>query len=129
LGETGRILITLSGVLIAFGGLYDLLTPRLPLNLALTCAGNKHTERLVRELLRALGGALLAIGITVALLPSICGYPISHTVLTIVLILVVPAEGANAFGMYRVGSPYQVPLSFVVLTTIGVILSWSSTIH
>ena len=54
---------------------------------------------------------------------------ISHTVLTIVLMLVVPAEGANAFGMYRVGSPYQVPLSFVVLTTIGVILSWSSTIH
>jgi hypothetical protein len=129
LGETGRILIIVSGVLIAFGGLYDLLAPRLPLNLALICAGNRNAEKLVRELLRALGGALFAIGMTIALLAVLCGYPISHTVLIVVFVLVVPAEGTNAVGMYRVGSPYQIPLSFSALTILGVILSWSSKIH
>lgn len=111
-------------MLIAAGGLYDLLVPKLPPNLALICAGNPASEKLVRELLRALGGALVAIGITVTVLVVLCGYPLSHLELTLVLTLVVPAEGVNALSMYRVGSPYQIPLAFAALALAGVILSW-----
>ncbi len=127
--ETGAVILELAGVLIAGGGLYDLFTPMLPPNLASTCSGNPRAERLVRELLRALGGALFAIGATVAVLVGLCGHPTSHTVLIIVLILVLPAEGANAFGMYRVASPYQIPLGFVALTIIGEFLCWPHALH
>jgi hypothetical protein len=49
--------------------------------------------------------------------------------LIIVLILVLPAEGVNALGMYRVGSPYQIPLGFLALTIIGVLLCWPHAAH
>ena len=116
-------------MLIACGGLYDLFTPHLSPNLLSICAGNAAAERLVRELLRALGGALVAIGVTVTLLVSLCGHPVSHFILIVTLILVLPAEGVNALSMYRVRSPYQVPLAFAVLTLIGVLLSWSRAIR
>jgi hypothetical protein len=112
------------GVLIAAGGLYDLATPRLPRNLVAICAGNARAETLARELLRALGGALIAIGVTVTMLVGMCGPSPSHFVLVIVLVLVLPAEGANAFGMYRVRSPFYFPLAFLLLTLAGVLLSW-----
>jgi hypothetical protein len=127
--EMGRILLITSGALIAMGGLYDLLTPKLPLHLSLICAGNIGAEKLVRELLRALGGSLLAIGLLVAILAAMCGYPLSHTVLIFTLVLVLPAEGANAFGMRRVGSPYLIPLAFAALAVAGVIFSWSASVR
>jgi hypothetical protein len=117
-------MLVTAGVLIACGGLYDLFAPKLPPNLVLICFGNRHAEKLARELLRALGGALFAIGATVAVLVGMCGQPTSRSVLIIILILVLPAEGANALGMHRVGSSYQIPLGFIALTMIGVFLSW-----
>jgi uncharacterized membrane protein len=123
------VILETAGVMIAGGGLYDLLTPKLPPNLASICSGNARAEKLVRELLRALGGALLAIGVTVAVLIGFCGHPISHFILIVTLILVLPAEGVNALGMYRVRSPYQIPLGFVALTIIGVLLSWPHASH
>ena len=123
--ETGRFIIEFSGILIALGGLYDLFTPRLPLNLAVICGRNTAAEKLTRELLRALGGALLGIGITVALLAQMCKDFIPHNILTVVILLVLPAEGVNAFAMRRVGSPYGIPLAFATLAVLGVIFSWT----
>jgi hypothetical protein len=44
--------------------------------------------------------------------------------LIVILVLVVPAEGLNAFCMYRVGSPFYIPLAFILLTLLGVTLAW-----
>ena len=123
------MILETAGVLIAGGGLYDLLTPKLPPNLASICSGHARAEKLVRELLRALGGALLAIGAALSALIGFWGRPPSHTVLIIAIILVLPSEGVNAVGMYRVGSSYQIPLGFVALTIIGVLLSWPNAAH
>lgn len=127
MGETGRLIIEFSGILIALGALYDLFTPRLPLNLVMICGGNSAAEKLARELLRALGGALLGIGITVALLAQMCKDSIPHSILTVVILLVLPAEGVNALAMRRVGSPYGIPLAFTALSIVGVILSWTTS--
>jgi len=124
LAEIGAVILETAGVFIAVGGLYDLLMPHLPPNLTAICAGNVLVERLVRELLRALGGALVAVGTTTSVLVAMCGRPLSHFVLILTLVLVLPAEGVNALGMYRVKSPYQIPLAFVALALIGVLLSW-----
>jgi uncharacterized membrane protein len=110
--------------LIALGGLYDVFVPRLPSNLAVMCAGDGYAEKLVREMLRALGGTLVAVGVAVALLVSQCGPQNRMRTLVLILVLVVPSEGINAFSMYRVGSPFLVPLAFLLLTSLGVLLAW-----
>ena len=117
-----RIVLEIAGVFIAAGGLFDLLTPKLPPNLLTAYAGNENARKLVRELLRALGGALVAIGI--AVLAIVIHTPeLSQFDRLLILALVLPAEGVNAIAMYRVRSPWQVPAGFVVLTAIGVFLS------
>lgn len=72
---------------------------------------------------------MVAIGATTTILIAMCGRPVSHFVLIVALILVLPAEGMNALGMYRVGSPYQVPLAFAALALIGVFLCWPHALH
>jgi hypothetical protein len=112
-------------VLIAVGGAYDLLTPALPSNLAVICRDNRESAKIVRELLRALGAALIAIGTSIVVLLASSGNPVPRRDLIIVLLLVLPTEGINALGMYRVRSPYQIPLAFAALTVAGVVLTWS----
>src|SRR5271165_4596751 len=92
-----RAVLTTAAFLIALGGLYDLFTPELPANLIEICAGNERARNLVRELLRALGAALVAIGITVAILVISPVFWPRPATLMLVLVLVVPAEGINAF--------------------------------
>jgi hypothetical protein len=121
---SARVILEVSAALIALGGLYDLFVPRLPLNLALICGGNLPAARLTRELLRALGGALLAVGITVFILVETAGPTVRPLTLILVLVLVLPAEGVNVFAMRRIGSPFYVPLSFILLALLGVILAW-----
>jgi hypothetical protein len=121
---SARVIIEVSAALIALAGLYDLFVPRLPLNLALICGGNQPAARLARELLRALGGGLLAVGIAVLILVETADPTVRPLTLILVLVLVLPAEGVNAFAMRRVGSPFYIPLAFVVLTLIGVVLAW-----
>ena len=58
----GRIILELAGGLIIAGGIFDLFTPHLPSNLAAICGDNDAVKKLTRELLRALGGSLVAIG-------------------------------------------------------------------
>jgi hypothetical protein len=124
-----RIVLETAAALIALGGLYDLFTPRLPPNLVAICGDNEHASRLVRQLLRALGGSLVAIGLTVAVLVAGFGTPAQPQTLLLVLLLVIPSEGINAFCMYRVGSPYYFPLAFVLLTVLGVVLGWPNLFH
>lgn len=111
-----RIVLTLAGVFIALGGLYDLFTPRLPENLATTVLGNQQASTVVRELLRALGASLVGIGAAVVIL---AGRAHEAHVVAVILTLVLPSEAVNALGMQRVGSPYVVPLLFILLTIVG----------
>ncbi|WP_353073021.1 hypothetical protein [Tunturiibacter gelidiferens] len=37
----------------------------------------------------------------------------------VILVVVLPSEGVNAFGMFRVGSPYYLPLALIVITLVG----------
>ena len=123
------LVLNLAGVLISLGGLYDLFTPRLPAHLASRCEGNPAALELVRALLRALGGCLVPIGLTVAALADIPARQGHAWALGIILVLVVPAEGLNAWGMYRVGSPYYVPAGFILLALVGVALGIASQPH
>ena len=42
----------------------------------------------------------------------------------LVLLLVLPSEGINSLSMYRVGSPFLIPLAFTLLTLVGVLVAW-----
>jgi hypothetical protein len=55
------------------------------------------------------------------------GAHVQAVTLVLILILVLPADGINAFCMYRVGSPFYIPLAFVMLTVAGVGLAWLRT--
>jgi hypothetical protein len=122
----GQIALNLAAALITSGGLYDISISfrKLPANLSTMCRGNPLAAKLTRELLRALGGCLVAIGLTTAAVVNLdIGYDRRSR---LVLLLVVPSEGMNAICMYRAGSPYYVPLGFVLLVLLGVLLSWSA---
>ncbi len=119
-----RIILYCAAALITLGGLYDVFVPRLPPNLVAMCGEDKRACKLVRELLWALGGSLVAAGATVACLVSRLGIQDRPRTLMLVLLLVLPSEGINSLGMYRVGSPFLVPLAFTLLTLLGVLLAW-----
>lgn len=121
---TARILLQVAAALITLGGLYDLLAPKLPPNLTAICGENESARKLARELLRALGGSLVAIGIAVELLVSSFNIPDPRPTLTLILVLVLPSEGINSVCMYRVGSPFYIPLAFATLTLLGVLVAW-----
>jgi hypothetical protein len=118
-----RIVLTVAGTCIALGGLYDVFTPRLPPNLGRRCFGNKEGRIAIRELLRALGGCLVSIGAAVGVLATTLGHQYDSRTVALILTLVLPSEGMNAMGMHRVGSPYIVPLFFILLTVSGAALA------
>jgi len=119
-----KFLLEFAATLVTLGGLYDLLAPKLPANLSAMCQGNPKATKLARELLRALGGALVAIGLTVGAMLAGFGVQDRRSTLILVLLLVLPAEGINSAFMYRVGSPFYIPLGFAILTLLGVLLAW-----
>jgi hypothetical protein len=119
-----RIVLNSAAALIVLGGLYDLLTPKLPPNLAAICGDNDRAQKLVRELLRALGGSLVAIGATVAALVNTSTPQTVHRTLLLILLLVIPAEGINSISMRKVSSPFFISLAFLLLTVLGVALAW-----
>jgi hypothetical protein len=77
----------------------------------------------MRELLRALGGCLVGIGAAVGVLTTTLARQYDAQTVALILILVLPSEGMNAIGMRRVGSPYLVPLFFILLTVSGAALA------
>jgi hypothetical protein len=124
MGPIARIVLNSAAALIVLGGLYDLLTPKLPPNLAAICGDNDRARKLVRELLRALGASLIAVGATIAALVNTSTPETTHRNLLLILLLVVPSEGINSLSMRKVGSPFFVPLAFLLLTVLGVVLAW-----
>jgi uncharacterized protein YjeT (DUF2065 family) len=124
MSSIARIVLNIAAALIVLGGLYDFLTPKLPPNLAAICGENDRARKLVRELLRALGGSLVAVGATVAALVNTSTPQTLHRNLSLILLLVIPAEGVNSYSMRKVGSPFFVPLTFLLLTLFGVALAW-----
>jgi len=123
------IILDISAALIACGGLYDVFMPRLPANLREKCGNNPEAQTLVRALLRALGGCLVAIGIGIAVLVNGGVQHGEHRALVVVLLLILPSEGMNALGMWRVKSPYYVPMGFILLTVAGVVMAALSSPH
>src|SRR5215831_5597507 len=113
----------IAAVCIALGGLYDVFTPRLPANLAARCSGNEGAATVMRELLRALGGCLVAIGTAVAWVVSSIDLRQDRRAIALILALVLPSEGLNALGMRRAGSPYLIPVCFILLTIAGATLA------
>lgn len=118
-----RIVLETAATLIALGGLYDVFVPRLPGHLRTLCGQDGQSAGLVRELLRALGGSLIAIGLAVGILAASLPVP-THRTLILVLVLVLPSEGINSYCMRRVGAPFYVPLGFALLALLGVTLAW-----
>ena len=120
----GRIILEIASGLITAGGLFDVFTPNLPSNLVTICGANEAAQKLSRELLRALGGALIAVGAATAYLAVTSGANPDPSTLVLMLLLVVPAELINAVSMFRVGSPFYFPLAFASLTILGAALWW-----
>jgi len=123
----GRFMLETAAILIALGGLYDIFVPRLPANLLAQCSHDEKACKLARELLRALGGSLVAIGLTVGVLIASTPVQAPARTLLLVLLLVLPSEGINSFCMRRVGSPFYIPMAFALLTLLGVVLAWPTS--
>jgi len=120
-------ILNCAAVLVMLGGCFDMLIPAVPPNLLVYLGVpeadlSPHLSSLLLGLLRALGGCLLAIGITALL---IINGPLKRGerwAAWALLILICISEGINASQMWRFRSPYYVPLAFAALTVVGVML-------
>lgn len=119
----GTVLLDIGGGFITLGGMYDIFTPTLPVNLLQRAGDSVTSRRLVRDLLRALGGCLVASGVSVIILANLAIRTHQTGPLWVIVVLVVPSEGVNSLGMFRSGSPYLIPLVFIALVLLGVWLS------
>src|SRR5438874_496889 len=125
--NVGLKILNCAAALVMLGGCFDMLIPAVPSNLVgylkiPRIDVSSQLSLLLLGLLRALGGCLLAIGITALLIingPLKRGERWASWAL---LILIGLSEGINASQMWRFGSPYYGPLTFVVLTAVGVLL-------
>jgi hypothetical protein len=123
----GLKILNCAAALVMLGGCFDMLIPAVPSNLVgylkiATADVSPQLSSLLLGLLRALGGCLLAVGITALLIingPLKRGERWASWAL---LILIGLSEGINASQMWRFGSPYYWPLVFVTLTVIGVVV-------
>jgi hypothetical protein len=125
--NVGLKILNCAAALVTLGGCFDMLIPAVPSNLLgylniATADVSPQLSSLLLGLLRALGGCLLAIGITGLLLingPLKRGERWAGRAL---LILIGLSEGINASQMWRFGSPYYFPLAFIALTVVGVMM-------
>ena len=125
--NVGLKILNCAAALVMLGGCFDMLIPAVPSNLVgyLKIAKadvSSQLSLLLLGLLRALGGCLLAIGITALLIingPLKRGERWASWAL---LILICISEGINASQMWTFGSPYYFPLAFVALTVVGVMM-------
>jgi hypothetical protein len=123
----GLRILNCAAALVILGGCFDMLIPSVPSNLRDYLGVSEanlspQLSSLLLGLLRALGGCLLAIGITAVLIingPLRRGERWASWTL---LLLVGVSEGINASQMWRFGSPYYAPLGFVALTILGVVI-------
>lgn len=126
--RAAQALLYLTATLVLLGGLYDLLAP-VPQPHHLSFLGvsahelDPRTASLLSALLRALGGALIGVGVAALVLIN-RGVCRGHGWATVTLVLLIGiSEGINAVQMYSVGSPYWAPLAFIALLLGGVALA------
>jgi hypothetical protein len=125
--KVGLGLLYVAGSLVSAGSMYDLFVPTVPwTHLAYQGVTQATIDPRVAVLdlglLRALGGCLLAIGATALVLvhgPIRRG---ERWAMLALVMLVGVSEGINASQMYRFGSPFYAPLTFVGLMVVGVCL-------
>jgi hypothetical protein len=123
--RTGLLVLYVVATAIALGGVGDL-TVRALLEVHKRFLGTAEvpatTSALVLHLLHALGGGLVGIGIASFALVHFAVRRGEHWALWTTLAAVVASEGANAVGMYAVGSFWYVSVAFIVFTALGVAL-------
>ena len=125
--NAGLTILNCAAALVMLGGCLDMLIPAVPANLldylkVAQAEVSPQLSSLLLGLLRALGGCLLAIGMTALL---IINGPLRRTERWsswALLILIGLAETINASQMWRFGSPYYFPLTFVALTVVGLLI-------
>jgi hypothetical protein len=125
--SAGITILNCAAALVLLGGCFDMLIPAVPPNLLgylkiAKAEVSPQLASLLLGLLRALGGCLLAIGITALL---IINGPLRRKekwASWALLLLIGIAETINATQMWRFGSPYYFPLAFVALTVAGLLL-------
>ena len=125
--KLGLIILNCAAASVMLGGCYDMLMPAVPSNLLDYLGGTKaelspRLASLLLGFLRALGGCLLAIAAASFLIvngPLKRGERWASWAL---LILIGVSEGINASQMWRFGSPYYWPLTFVALTVVGLVI-------
>jgi hypothetical protein len=124
----GLALLNVAGVLVITGSLYDLLVPSVPRNhLAYLGAADGRLDpryaALDLAMLRAIGGCLLAIGVTALVLANGPVRRGETWARVAVAVLVGVAEGNNAYRMYAFDSPWYGPLGFAILALAGAIIA------
>jgi hypothetical protein len=121
------IILNCAAAAVMLGGCYDMFLPAVPANLLdyLGITKAEMSPRLASLLLgflHALGGCLLAIAVTAFLLVNGPVKRGERWASWTLLILIGISEGINATQMWRFGSPYYWPLTFVALTVVGVMI-------
>ena len=123
--RTGLLILYVVATAIALGGVGDL-TIRALFEVHKRFLGTADvpaaTTSLILHLLHALGGGLVGIGIASFALVHFAVRRGERWALWTMLAAVVASEGANAVGMYAVGSFWYVSVTYIVLTAIGVTL-------
>jgi hypothetical protein len=123
----GLIILNCAAGSVILGGCFDMFVPAVPSNLldyleVTKAEMSPHLASLLLGFLRALGGCLLAIAITAFLIingPLKRGERWASWAL---LILIGVSEGINASQMWRFGSPWYWPLTFVALILVGIMI-------
>jgi len=122
--KIGLLVLNCAATAVMLGGCYDMFMPAVPANL-LDYLGITQGEMSPRHaslllgFLRALGGCLLAIAVTAFVMINGPLKRGERWASWTVLILIGVSEGMNATQMWRFGSPYYWPLTFVALTVVG----------
>ena len=125
--NVGLIILNCAAASVMLGACFDMFVPAVPSNL-LDYLGVTKAElspplsSLLLGFFRALGGCLLAIAATAFVIvngPLKRGERWASWTL---LVLIGLSEGINATQMWRFGSPYYWPLTFVALTVIGIVI-------
>ncbi len=121
----GHRVAQLGAVLMIAGGVFDMsLGELLPHHAAVLAAGYgavpPEAAGLILALLRALGGALAAVGIAVLILLRFGSRTGSRLAYAGAALTAVIAEGPNVLGILSTGSPlFVAPLAFMLLVVAG----------
>jgi hypothetical protein len=125
--KIGLILLNLAATAVMLGGCCDMLMPAVPANLVdyLGMTKVEMSPRLASLLLgflRALGGCLFAIATTAFVIVNGPLKRGERWASWTILILIGVSEGINATQMWRFGSPYYWPLTFVATAVVGILI-------